>query len=174
MRSLHCNASSQLYKPSRCNIINSFFAKCLMHKIQWKEEREKKIVQFYWNQVNCLLIKHKHCNHGGGSRAAITSKMEHFVIIVNSWNPVDQLEPIKHLRWSFCKNSKRLKAVYYFRKKAPSQMFDWFQLLSQEEKPLTIITKSSILGQIPLWKYCTRHQRHSPAQSQQQKHQNKK
>ena len=36
------------------------------------------------------------------------------------------LEPTRTFPMEFfCENSKRLKTVNYFRKKAPSQMFDW-------------------------------------------------
>ena len=39
------------------------------------------------------------------------------------------MEPVNHIRWSFyAKTNERLKAINYFQKKAPLQMFDRVQI----------------------------------------------
>ena len=60
----------------------------------------------------------------GGSKTAATAKMELFVIIVNGFSSCDnsQLEPIKHLRWSFFFLFFYLNFYFYFHQIITTQM----------------------------------------------------
>ena len=74
--------------------------------------------QWSWRIENCNFIKKRLCH-----RCFLVNFAEK---VINLNLETSHLEPSRTLTMElFRENSWRLKAVNYFRKKAPSQMFDW-------------------------------------------------